>query len=78
MDFHAIREILIESQILHHTPRQVKKGEKILSFDILSGDALFVDRLTYHFKKPDIGDPFVFKTDLVSDFTPSNGPGFGN
>lgn len=65
MDFHAIRDILIESQILHHTPRQVKKGEKILSFDILSGDALFVDRLTYHFKKPDIGDPFVFKTDLV-------------
>ncbi len=65
MDFHAIQNILIESQILHHTPRDVKKGEKILSFDILSGDALFVDRLSYHFKKPDIGDPFVFKTDLV-------------
>ena len=67
VDFHAIRDILSESQLLPYSqPRHVKKGEKILSFDILSGDALFVDRMSYHFRKPDIGDPFVFKTNLVT------------
>lgn len=37
-------------------------GETVLAFDILSGDALFVDRVTYHFRKPQIGEPFVFRT----------------
>lgn len=70
LDFHAIEKILIESQLIpnswpHKNTRTVEAGEKILSFDILSGDALFVDRMSYHFRKPDIGDPFVFKTNLV-------------
>lgn len=70
VDFHAIEKILIESQLIpnswpHQNARTVEAGEKILSFDILSGDALFVDRMSYHFRKPDIGDPFVFKTNLV-------------
>ena len=39
-----------------------KKGDTLISFDITLGDALFVDRLSYHFKKPEAGDPFVFKT----------------
>jgi signal peptidase I len=33
-----------------------------LSFDILTGDQLFVDRLSYHFIKPKVGDGFVFRT----------------
>ncbi len=37
-------------------------GETVLSFDILSGDALFVDRFTYHFFPPETGDPIVFRT----------------
>ena len=40
----------------------LRKGDSIISFDITLGDALFVDRLSYHFKKPEAGDPFVFKT----------------
>ena len=40
----------------------VKKGDTLIYFDITLGDALFVDRLSYHFKKPGAGDPFVFKT----------------
>jgi signal peptidase I len=42
--------------------KKVKKGEKILSFDILTGDLLFVDRLSYNFFPPRIGSGFVFRT----------------
>jgi signal peptidase I len=41
---------------------QKSRGEDILNFDILSGDMLFVDRISYHFSAPKIGDPFVFRT----------------
>ena len=44
----------------------VKKGDTIISFDITLGDALFVDRLSYHFKKPEAGEPFVFKTSKMN------------
>ena len=68
IDFqNQIRDILAES-IGHN--REVAKGETILNFDILSGDALFVDRMSYHFIKPDIADPFVFETDLVKSDNP--------
>lgn len=58
--------------------RSVQAGETILRFDITLGDALFVDRISYHFKKPAAGDPFVFKTDAIveavgqatGDYTP--------
>lgn len=41
---------------------RVEAGESILRFDITLGDALFVDRISYHFKRPEAGDPFVFRT----------------
>jgi signal peptidase I len=41
---------------------KVKAGDSIVSFDITLGDALFVDRLSYHFIRPKAGDPFVFRT----------------
>ena len=44
------------------TGKKVKKGEPILDFDIITGDMLFVDRFTYHFRKPKVGEPFVFRT----------------
>jgi signal peptidase I len=40
----------------------VDAGETVLRFDITLGDALFVDRFSYHFKRPAAGDPFVFRT----------------
>lgn len=57
---------------------QVNAGEPILEFDITLGDALFVDRISYHFRKPKVGDPFVFRTDDIveavgqatGDYTP--------
>ncbi len=47
---------------LIRTGSLVEEGDPILAFDILLGDMLFVDRMSYHFAKPDIGHPFVFKT----------------
>ena len=41
-----------------------------MNFEILSGDALFVDRMSYHFRKPRVGDPFVYETDLVKSNSP--------
>ncbi len=40
-------------------------GETVLNFDVLSGDALFVDRFTYHFFPPKVGDPIVFRTGTI-------------
>ncbi|MDR2812700.1 MAG: signal peptidase I [Puniceicoccales bacterium] len=49
---------------VHYFDTEIRKsvGEDIFNFDILSGDMLFVDRLSYHFSMPRIGDPFVFRT----------------
>ena len=42
--------------------QHVSAGDAVLRFDITLGDALFVDRISYHFKRPEAGDPFVFRT----------------
>ncbi len=42
-------------------------GEPIMRFDITLGDALFVDRISYHFKRPQAGDPFVFRTNAIRE-----------
>jgi len=47
------------------TGKTVRAGERMLSFDILTGDQLFVDRVSYHFVKPQVGDGFVFRTDNI-------------
>lgn len=44
------------------TGKIVKKGDEILSFDILTGDLLFVERISYNFVRPKVGSGFVFKT----------------
>ncbi|MFT3870571.1 MAG: signal peptidase I [Nibricoccus sp.] len=46
--------------------REVQKGQVFLSFDIMTGDQLFVDRLSYHFVSPKPGDGFVFRTGRIS------------
>lgn len=45
-----------------------KVGDIAIAFDILLGDALFVDRMTYNFVKPSVGDPAVFRTGSIDDF----------
>jgi signal peptidase I len=53
-------------------PGRVAAGDPILQFDIELGDALFVDRFTYHFRAPRIGDPIVFRTREIEGM---RGPG---
>ncbi|SDS57519.1 signal peptidase I [Opitutus sp. GAS368] len=44
------------------TGKMVRKGDPIMSFDVLTGDLLFVDRFTYNFIAPGVGSGFVFRT----------------
>jgi signal peptidase I len=45
--------------------REVKKGDHLVHFDILTGDQLFVDRVSYHFSRPKVGQGFVFRTENI-------------
>jgi signal peptidase I len=45
--------------------RPAEKGKPFLSFDIITGDQLFVDRVSYHFVAPKVGQGFVFRTDNI-------------
>lgn len=42
--------------------KAARSGEPILRFDIMTGDQLFVDRISYHFVRPKVGQGFVFRT----------------
>ncbi len=42
--------------------RVFHKGEDVIKLRMTAGDHLFVDRLTYNFRKPDRGDIIVFET----------------
>lgn len=42
--------------------RRVKAGDPVVRFDIMTGDQLFVDRISYHFVQPKVGQGFVFRT----------------
>jgi signal peptidase I len=44
------------------TGRRVERGEVALSFDVLTGDQLFVDRFSNNFFQPAVGEGFVFRT----------------
>jgi signal peptidase I len=39
----------------------------MLAFDELTGDQLFVDRMSYHFVPPAVGSGFVFRTGNIPD-----------
>ena len=45
--------------------RNFKKGETILKLKSYSGDHLFVDRLTYNFRRPKRGEIIVFETNDI-------------
>lgn len=50
-----------------------EKGEPVIDFDLLTGDMLFVDRFSYNFFEPEIGDPFVFRTDKIAGLVNQQG-----
>jgi signal peptidase I len=52
----------LERAVLMPLGKTVKAGEPVLRFDLLTGDQLFVDRMSYHFAPPKVGQGFVFRT----------------
>lgn len=44
------------------SPKRFKAGEDIMKVKVHSGDHLFVDRLTYNFRRPKRGEIIVFET----------------
>jgi signal peptidase I len=49
----------------------VTNGQNFLRMRVISGDHLFVDRLSYNFRKPTRGDIFVFETHGITTLDPS-------
>ena len=47
------------------SPKEFKTGDDILKLRVVSGDHLFVDRLTYNFRRPQRGEITVFETKHV-------------
>lgn len=54
------------------TGLRTEPGETAFSFDILTGDQLFVDRFSFHFIRPKVGDPIVFRTDNLENIDRDN------
>jgi signal peptidase I len=48
------------------TGKRVELSEDLLSFELIHGDVLFVERLTPHFRRPHRGDAVVFATRAVA------------
>jgi signal peptidase I len=45
----------------------VKAGDPVVRFDLMAGDQLFVDRFSFNFVRPRVGQGFVFRTDNIPD-----------
>jgi signal peptidase I len=46
------------------------KGDDILKLKVISGDRLFVDRMTYNFRRPHRGEIVIFASHGLPDLTP--------
>ena len=49
------------------TGRRVHSGDRVLAFDEITGDQLFVDRVSYNFMRPRVGQGFVFYTGNIDN-----------
>lgn len=49
---------------------QVQSGRPMVAFEVHKGDMLFVDRFSYHWVAPQVGAPFVFRTDEIAGMGP--------
>ncbi|HEY5080112.1 MAG TPA: signal peptidase I, partial [Opitutaceae bacterium] len=45
--------------------RSVRAGDPVVRFDLLAGDQLFVDRVSFNFVRPTVGQGFVFRSDDI-------------
>jgi signal peptidase I len=56
------------------TRKRVTAGARVAHFDVLTGDMVLVDRMSYNFVRPKAGDPFVFATKNISGLNKSGEP----
>jgi len=56
----------------YRTGKTFQEGDLLTSFDLMTGDQLFVDRFSYHFIRPSVGDPFVFRTGEIEHIDEAN------
>jgi signal peptidase I len=65
-----------ESDLAHRAGlfpgRVYHKGEDVVKMRIHAGDHLFVDRLTYNFRRPQRGEIIVFETHGITNMSPSD------
>jgi len=68
-------DTIVNGERVHciRTGKYVKQGERVLSFDEITGDQLFVDRFSYHFTRPAVGSGFVFRTGNIPDLAREDG-----
>lgn len=52
-----------------HAGKSVKAGEPLVHGVVQTGDQVFVDKMTYHFRKPKRADVFVFTTNGIDGIT---------
>jgi signal peptidase I len=57
--------INLSGSIFLNTGIKKQVGEEILSFEILTGDMLIVNKFAYNFRPPSMGDPIVFRTSQI-------------
>jgi signal peptidase I len=53
-------------------PRTYKKGEDVIRLKTYSGDHLFVDRVSYNFRRPKRGEIIVFETQGIEGMRPQD------
>ncbi|HUR47522.1 MAG TPA: signal peptidase I [Candidatus Saccharimonadales bacterium] len=51
-------------------PKVFKAGEDIMRLKVISGDHLFVDRVSYNFRRPTLGEIIVFETKGIPTLPP--------
>ncbi len=66
---------VVDGETLHcvRTGRGVRAGERVLGFDEIAGDKVFVDRVSYNFVRPKIGSGLVFRTGKIPDIARTKG-----
>jgi signal peptidase I len=62
------------ARLFEHPDHVYHKGEDVVKLQVKAGDHLFVDRLTYNFRKPDRGDIIVFETAGIPEKMRHNPP----
>jgi signal peptidase I len=68
-------DLVVDGDLVHciRTGRQVRAGDRLFAFDELTGDKVFVDRISYNFVRPRVGTGFVFSTGKIPKLASASG-----